>query len=348
MQFHTNYFFSLGLKAIAVTLALCCAAAGARASAEDDPYAPAPNQKQLEAPWKSAETAPQAAAQPEESVAPATLKIDIDEKLVTWKKLNEGLELLELGIKNNSGSLVLTESSGQPAELIILRVNPEYYEFTLHMASEDGQQRSLAEHASLHGLTAAINAGMYLPDNLTNTGYMQSSTHTNNPRIVSRFGVFFVAEPYMDDLPKALLLEKSELGDDPAKFLNYYKIVVQNFRLISAGGEILWPKGQSVHSISALAQNKNGDILLILCRYQLSPADFARMIMTMPLESSSVMYLEGGSPAGLLLNISNGNAPYVWRGRRNSILALEGSPEAPVPNVLGLRLRPKEPAPHDD
>lgn len=288
---------------------------------------------------------------PAEQVAPSTaapLVINIDENIITWSQLDEGLELLQLGVTRKNGGGLSISAPLSPADIIVLRVDPELYEFTLHMASEDGEHRTLAEHASRHGLSAAINAGMYLQDNLTNTGYMQNSTHINNPRIVTRFGVFFVAEPHMDSLPKARLLEKNELGEKPEKFLNHYTIVAQNFRLISTEGEVLWPDTQSIHSISALAQDKNNNILLMLCRYQFSPAEFSRLLMALPLDCASAMYLEGGSPAGLLLKSPSGGEPLVWRGKRNSILPLDGPADATLPNVLGIRPRPKESAPHDD
>lgn len=361
MQLRPTFSFSLCLRVIAIALVLGCAAflqfgptaaeppaiSDAPALAEAD--VPALSPEELEALWKTAEKLEPAAAPANDPEAPAPLQVTIDESLIQWKVLDEGLELLELGlVKSGPGTLALAPLAAPAADLIILRVDPEHYEFTLHMASEDGQQRTLAEHATLHGLTAAINAGMYLPDNLTNTGYMQNATHINNPRIVSRFGVFFVTEPHMDSLPKALLLEKKELGEDPAKFLNYYTIVVQNFRLISTEGEVLWPKSQSIHSIAAMAQDKDGRILMMFCRFQLSPADFASLIMALPLDCSAAMYLEGGSPAGLLLKSFNGNGPSIWRGKRNSILALDGPADAPLPNVLGIRPRPKESAPHAD
>lgn len=366
-------FFSLALRAACLALILGCAlflslrapaaepenAARAEGVAEPDhpakesaaPGAEARETREgAEGAFGSAEG--EAAAPAAGRVTPAeppALAFSVDDGLVRWRTLDEGLELLELGLSRaGPGRLApasLPASSSGPAELIVLRVDPERYEFTLHMASEDGRSRSLAEYAARHGLTAAINAGMYLPDQRTNTGYMQSGTHVNNPRIVSRFGVFFLAEPRTASLPKARLLEKSDLGDEPGKYLSHYNIVVQNFRLISSEGEILWPESENAHSITSLAQDGKGNILLMLCRFQLSPADFARLIQALPLDCAAAMYLEGGSPAGLLLKSFEGGEPSVWRGRRNSILALDGPADAALPNVIGIRPRPKEAAP---
>lgn len=338
----SHILFNICRKVTAFTLAGLIVFAQLPALAVEAESGPA----QLEKAWEVArKMAPAAEPQSGNDTRPLTLRIE--RALAEWKAAAPGLDLMELCLTLSSDDVLSLAVPVDPPDLVILRIDPELYEFTLHMASEDGAHRSLAEHAALHGLTAAINAGMYLPDNLTNTGYMQSSTHTNNPRIVSRFGVFFVAEPNMDSLPKALMLEKSDLGENPAKFLTHYQIGVQNFRLLSAAGEVLWPESQNIHSISALALDKGGKALMILCRFQLSPADFSRLLLALPLDCATAMYLEGGSQAGLLLKLP-GAEPGVWRGKRNSILALDGPADAAVPNVLGVRARPKEASPNDD
>lgn len=303
-----------------------------------------PTMPTMEELWKAAEEAMPAAG-PEEYPAQngvQLLALNLDPSLVNWNPLGEGMEILELGLArsglNGKTSLSLAVSA-VPADLIILRINPKFYEFTLHMASEDGEQRSMAEQAQRNGLVAAINGGMYLPDNLTNTGYMQSPTHTNNPRVVSKFGMFFLAGPKENILIPAALVEKSQLGEEPLKELSLYKIAVQNYRLVSTDGQVLWPESPNTHSISALAQDAADNILFILCRFQLSPADFGRLLLALPIECGPVMYLEGGSQAGLLLRLygPSGGSQAVWRGKRNSILPLDGPPDAPIPNIIGLR-----------
>lgn len=252
------------------------------------------------------------------------------------------LDVLQLGLtrsSNNGNSFISLSLPAQPEDLVIIRSDTTHYEYTLHMASEDGEHRSMAENAERHGLVAAINAGMYLPDNLTNTGFMQSSTHTNNPRIASRFGMFFVAGPELSGMPEAALLEKSEMGEKLSETLSQYRIAVQNFRLLSSDGEVLWPESTTLHSICALAEDKEGRILFIMCRFPLSPADFSRLLLALPLDIGPVMYLEGGSHAGMLLRVpgQDGGSQTVWRGKRNSILALDGAPDAPLPNIIGIR-----------
>lgn len=346
MQTYNNRTLFRCRRAIIIALILCCAivsyfkiSGSASAVEPAGPYDD--NTKLAEDTWKIASQMNPGAA-PDSTVGAADpLLTDIDQSLIIWEKLSDGLELLELGlVKSGNSTLRAALPQARPADLTILRIDPEFYEFTLHMASEDAVRRSLAEHGKTHNLVAVINAGMYLPDNVTNTGYMRNSTHTNNPRIVSRFGVFFVAEPVGNtSLPKAALLEKSALEQDAETILNKYKIVVQNFRLISTDGKILWKESQTAHSISALAQGANGNMLMVLCRFQLSPADFSRLLLALPLECSSAMYLEGGSHSGMFLKKPDLPEPVVIRGKSGSVLAIDAPSESALPNVLGIRPR---------
>ncbi|MDL2285261.1 phosphodiester glycosidase family protein [Desulfovibrio sp. OttesenSCG-928-F07] len=272
------------------------------------------------------------------------LEIEFAFTEMPWVNVENGLELVELAVTREPrlGFQVINVTpvtAAEPASLIILKVNPALYEFTLHMASEDGVHRSLAEHAAVNSLYAVINASMYLPDNLTSTGLLQSSTHTNNPHIAARFGAFFLAEPDQTTLPTAVLREKDELEPDINATLSHYKIIVQNFRLFDRNGNTLWPENTSAHSISAMADDVDGNILFILCRLPLSPADFSHLMLTLPVTCRSGMYLEGGSQAGLLVKAPDSDEKKVWMGKRNSFLTIDGPLDAPLPNVIGLRPR---------
>ncbi len=274
---------------------------------------------------------------------PAGIELEIAE--IPWAQVRIGLDLAELGIvkslQDGQNRISITQMpQGAQAGLVILRVDPNLYEFTLHMASEDGKLRSLQEHAQTNNLLAVINAGMYLPDNLTSTGFMQSSSHINNPRIASRYGAFFMAGPDDPALPQAAVREREELETSLEELIGHYAITVQNLRLFGSNAKVLWPESGNTHSISAMADDAEGNLLLILCRAALSPADFSRVLLELPLSCRVAMYLEGGGQAGLLVKFPQGGmAEKVWRGKRNSFIPMEGPSNAALPNVIGLRPR---------
>lgn len=222
-----------------------------------------------------------------------------------------------------------------PAEIIVLRVEPEHVAFELHLASNTGKALSLEQWAQTQDLAIATNAGMFLPDGLTNTGYMRYNGHVNNSRIVKNFGSFFVASPKTTSKTKlknaALLDRQVDAWED---VLPKYRLVIQNYRLINEKGNPIWlPDGKRC-STSALAQDNKGRILFIFCAYPLNGYNFARAVLALPLNVTRLMYLEGGTPAALVLNTSTKRQ--VWN---NSGILGGFFPPSSVPNVLGVKIK---------
>ena len=246
-----------------------------------------------------------------------------DPSSLTWRAHKPGLEVGEQTV---------------PGSLRILRIDPALWEFSLHMASEQGGSLSLGEWARRQGLEAGINASMYLPDNKTSIGYMRGPGHVNNSRKGGRLGAFFAAEPESaasPDIPAAAIYERET--PDLEQRLSAYSVVVQNYRLIDGSGKILWASGGPLHSIAAVAEDASGRILFILAADPMPSADFAALLQRSNLSLKAVMYVEGGMQAGIFLRENGPDAPAtVWRGRQ-PLLKLEG--DVPLPNILGIRPR---------
>lgn len=263
-----------------------------------------------------------------------------------WSVIRTGLEL-------GLARLPRTAAAGGDDRLVILRIEPKQFAFSVHMASAEGTAYSLRGWAGTFGLEAGINASMYLPDNSTSTGLLRNPDHVNNARAGSRLGAFFVAGPGARSLPGADILERGARNLD--KTLSRYGHVAQNYRLISGAGTVLWPAGGAVSSIAVVGKDKKGRILFILSQERLSAHNFARYLLRFPLDLGPVMYVEGGSPAGLFLFEAEGGqasrpgavslpAPggmvHVWKGRQG-MLNTKGNPEGPLPNIIGIRARGK-------
>ena len=166
-------------------------------------------------------------AQAEE--APAKNGLD-DQGRPAWRELEKGLWFGEFQL--NDGY----------ARLTVVRIDPAFFDFTLCARSQDsGPSRPLNQWGEQYNLSAAINASMYLPDGSTSTGYMRQGEHTNNGRIVQRFGAFFVAGPDEPGLPLAAIIDR----DNPVwrQQLDRYSLVIQNYRMINADRRILWSPG---------------------------------------------------------------------------------------------------------
>lgn len=227
--------------------------------------------------------------------------------------------------------------------LRIFRIDPALWEFSLHMASQEGVSLGLGEWAERKHLEAGINASMYLPDNTTSTGYMRGPGHVNNARMGSRLGAFFAAEPepgaapnVPENLPAAAVYERET--PQLEAILSRYQVVVQNYRLVDGTGKILWAPGGPLNSIAVVAQDAEGRILFVLAATPMPAADFAALLQRCNLSLKAVMYVEGGAQAGMFLRENGPNAPAtVWKGRQ--MLLMQGNPAAPLPNILGVRQR---------
>jgi len=219
------------------------------------------------------------------------------------------------------------------ASIVALRLDPEAVEFVLLSASQTGGAASLSGWADAHNLAAAINASMYLPDGITSTGYMRNGESLNNARIMTNFGAFFVAGRRGGGKPSAALLDRTM--DDWEAALPLYDIVVQNYRLISADGRMLWTPGGPSYAAAAIGQDTHGNILFIHSREPMSGEDFGNLLLTLPLDLRMVMYVEGGTQASMLVRAGDVNK--VWMGRHMADFLTSGNKNAPLPNVLGVR-----------
>ena len=239
-----------------------------------------------------------------------------------WRELEPGLLF---------GEFQLNEGD---ARLTVLRIDPAAFDFTLCSRSQDGgPSRQLNQWGEQYNLVAAINASMYLPDAATSTGYMRQGSHVNNGRVVQRFGAFFVAGPDEPTLPKAAILDR----DSPLwrQQMDHYDLVIQNYRMINADRRILWSPGGPHNSISAVAQDGDGQILFMHCRQPVEAYSFAQQVLHLPLNVRTVMYVEGGGQAGLLVRSAALTRELV--GLSPSGLLVTGDLRAVLPNVLGAR-----------
>lgn len=241
-----------------------------------------------------------------------------------WLKLEPGLDYCEFRLDEGE------------SKLTALRIDPEKFDFVLAASGNDGSApQSLDKWAESQDLVAAINASMYLPDNKTSTGYMRAGEYVNNPRMVERFGAFFVAGPRKSDLPRAMIVDKDQPGW--REILADYEVVVQNYRMTNSRRKILWSPGGPLYSISAIAQDGDGGILFLHSRMPVEAYSFVQQLLHLPLDVRTVMYVEGGAQAGLL--VRSGSLKRDLAGPHAPSFMVTGNLKANLPNVIGIRRR---------
>ena len=105
--------------------------------------------------------------------------------------------------------------------------------------------------------------------------------------------------------------------------------------MISSDRRILWSPGGPLYSISAVAEDGEGHILFLHCREPVEAYAFAQQLLHLPLDVRTVIYVEGGGQAGLLLR-SNALRREL-RGKSVADFLVTGDSAALLPNVLGAR-----------
>lgn len=241
-----------------------------------------------------------------------------------WHSLASGLDFAELPFASGAGTVA------------VLRIDPNLFDFVLCAAAQnDVPSATLRDWAVARELLAAINASMYLPDGRTSTGYMRFGEYVNNKRVVDRFGAFFVAGPRRPGLPRARIIERDEPGW--RETLDEYELVIQNYRMTNAQGRVLWSPGGPLYAISAVAQDGMGRILFLHSREPMEAHAFVQGLLSLPLDVRTVMYVEGGGQAGMVVN-TEGLKRDLGAIHPPSLL-ITGNLRATLPNVLGIKAR---------
>jgi hypothetical protein len=250
-----------------------------------------------------------------------------------WRPLAPGLELREFLIPDQQGDL-----AGLQGHMAVLRIDPERYDLALGSALNAGEMYSMQEWARRMGFAAVINAGMFRSDDrLRSTGYMRDARVTVNAFIHPNYGAFLAFQPRDPSLPRVRWVDR-KADQDWQDVLDSYDGIVQNYRLISRDRENLWEPGDRRHSAAAIAMDREGRLLFVHCRPQVSMHEFAQALIELPLDLIGAMYVEGGADAAMFVDAGG----YVGRfvGEYQSDF-FQGSNRNfwPAPNVLGIRPR---------
>jgi hypothetical protein len=247
----------------------------------------------------------------------------------TWKKLENGLEL---GVFQ-----VNTKSLFNHSEITVLRIDPKQWDIKLYSIQQFDYKSGITtkEWSQRHKLTAAINAGMHLPDMTTHVGYMQTGKTTQGRRVKS-YQSLAAFSPVTEGVTPYRIFDLDETGTDFEQIKKDYAHVVQNLRLIKRPGENRWEQKNRRWNEAALGEDKQGRALLIYSSGILSMHDFNKAILSLPLNIVAAQHLEGGREAQLYINhpsytkeLNNSIDP-LYLGQNRNLGAW------PIPNIIGV------------
>jgi len=244
-----------------------------------------------------------------------------------WRKVDNGLFLGQFD--------PFYEAPVKDSKIIILKINPTYYSFKLLCASELGGIRlTPKEWCKKYNLIAAINAGMYQKDRLTNVGYMKNYSHLNNPRLNSTYKAVLAFNRVDFNAPEIQIIDLK--CQDFEKWRPKYQTFIQGIRMISCNQENVWSKQDRRWSLAVLGGDKEGNVLFILSEAPYSGYDFNNMLLSLPLSIFNATYLEGGPEASLYFSATGTELEKVGIYGTGFNGSAVRSGAYPIPNVIGI------------
>jgi hypothetical protein len=251
---------------------------------------------------------------------------------IFWKRVDEGLHLS------------VFDPPGRPRmkglKVTLLKIDPGFYTFKLLCASEHGRMRMTAKKwCEKFKLDAAINAGMYQKDGLTNVGLMRSFNHSNNPRLNGSYKSVLAFNPAVSDAPAIQIIDLS--CQDFQSIGPGYHTLIQNIRMVSCRQENVWMPQDRASSMAVFGMDKGGNALMIFTEALYPVHDFINLLLALPISIFNALYLEGGPEASFFF--SSGGVSFERVGLYEAGLH-EGSEKGvprPIPNVIGITKKDK-------
>lgn len=243
------------------------------------------------------------------------------------KKLDQGLFLFEYFLSKSVNN--------KNSDIVILQIDPENYSFKLLSASENkDQSQPVKDWVEKYNLIAGINASMFWEDQQTSAGYMRDYNHINNNNIHPKYGAFLVFNPKDSDLAKIKIVDKA---NEPnwKSVIQKYSTVIQNYRMISIKQKNVWEQNPTKHSVAAIGMDEKGNMLFILSRLFRSTYDLNNILLDLPINITSCVFVEGGPSAGMYVKTEDFEKG--WYGVSEATLYSETpSTFLKIPNIIGV------------
>ncbi len=244
-----------------------------------------------------------------------------------WIRVDEGLHVSEFDFPMGS-------TAGERT-ITVVKVDPKFYAFRLLCASEHGGVRMTARRwCERFNLIAAINAGMYQKDGLTNVGLMKNFGHVNNPRLHRLYQAVLAFNPSEPEIPEIQIIDLK--CQDFSSIGPKYHTLIQNIRMISCRQENVWFRTDPFFGMAVFGIDKSGHALLAFTEALSSGHEFSNALLSLPISIFNALYLEGGAEASLFLS---------WKGMELEKIGHRerGFQENPprvvpraIPNVIGI------------
>jgi len=246
----------------------------------------------------------------------------------SWKTLARGVEygIFSVNRLPDIGS----------AKIHVVRIDPAQAKLKLGLASEhDGRSRSTGEWCRDFKLVAAINAGMFFKDYLTNVGYLRNGSRVQNRRWNKKYKTALAFGPRKSGIPGAVMADLDT--PDAIRRMEDYDAVVQNLRLVKGNGVSVWNRADRRWSESAAGMDGEGRVLFLFCRSPLTMRDFNQAVNSLGLGVVRMMHMEGGPLASLSIRTRDVSVNLAGSYETGFLQNDTNMHQWPIPNVIGVQ-----------
>lgn len=252
---------------------------------------------------------------------------------VEWTRVAPGMELVWLAARQPS---IVGDS-----KILVVRIDPDLWQLELvgRSTTGDAEGGTAREWADGHGLSAAVNAGMFGHDYTTHVGYMESNGHVNSS-VVNHYqsvAAFDPRDPAQS--PPFRIFDLDQEGITIQGIRHEYGSLVQNLRLVKRPGENRWGIRDQMWSEAALGEDRDGRILFVFCRSPFEMRDLNRELLSAGIGLVALQHLEGGPEAQLYLHAEDTELELFGSYETSFNENDENRTPWPIPNVLGIKRR---------
>lgn len=254
-----------------------------------------------------------------------------------WRQLASGLEFARWRVADyDSASGQGFCRMGEPY-VAVLRVNPNRWRFeVLHYSLHGPEAKPLTveEWRDSTLATAVFNAGQYYSD-FSYMGLLINGDQEFSMKRHPQWQGLFVAEPTRKGLSKAkvvdLKYEEFKLNTTP------YTQIAQSFMLFDHTGKKRVKQGDWVANRTAVAQDRQGRLLIFVTEGGLTIWDFARLLQTSGLSLTKAMSMDGGYESELAVRTNRFDYTTYgqWETNDYGDISLPGI-QMPLPAVIAL------------
>jgi uncharacterized protein YigE (DUF2233 family) len=246
-----------------------------------------------------------------------------------WRDVAAGAEFATL----DGGSWCRRGSS----TVAVLRLDPARVRLRVrHYGDAPGRRPlDIVTWQKAGGALAVFNAGQYYPD-LSYMGLLVSDGRTVSSRPHATFRAALVAEPVRGG-PRARVLDLEREPLDPRA--PGWREVAQSFMLLDSTGTVRVRRSDRVANRTAVAEDREGRLLVVVSEGGYTLHEFARMLRALPLEVRLAMTMDGGNESQLV--VRHGRFRYASFGRWGRDGDERESPTAatPLPAVVEVHAR---------